>query len=246
MPTPNPQVLAPMVGKLTMRSQLGSAETEALLGLPYRLAIGDPGSYLVREGDKSDSCVLLLSGFVYRSKIAGSGSRQILSIHLRGDLVDLQNSLLGEADHSVQALTRTEVAYIPQQAILEVADAYPAVARALWRDTLVDGSIFREWILNVGQRDARQRISHLLCEMTLRQEEAGLCEGPSYEWPMTQEQIGDATGLTSVHVNRTLQGMRRDGLIETGSRSVTITDWPALQRAGDFSRAYLHQAALAA
>ena len=107
----------------------------------------------------------------------------------------------------------------------------------------MDGSVFREWILNVGQRDARQRIAHLLCELALRQEEAGLCEGPDYEWPMTQEQIGDATGLTSVHVNRTVQRMRIDGLISTSKQHVTITDWPSLQKAGDFSRGYLHQAA---
>lgn len=246
MPHSNSHALTPMVSKLSRYSQLGPVETQALLDLPHRLATSDAGSYLVREGDRSDNCVLLLSGFVYRSKIAGSGSRQILSIHLRGDLVDLQNSLLGEADHNVQTLTGAEVAYIPQQALLDVADAHPAIARALWRDTLVDGSIFREWILNVGQRNARQRISHLLCELTLRQKEAGLSEGPRYEWPMTQEQLGDATGLTSVHVNRTLQAMRKDGLIDTGPRTVTIPNWPALQRAGDFGRAYLHQGALAA
>lgn len=238
----NSSLLAPMVQKLATRSQLGSAETEALLALPYRLAKIDPGAYLVREGDKAENCIVLLSGFAYRSKVTGSGARQILSIHLRGDLVDLQNSLLDQADHSVQALTRAEVAYIPHHAILNVAAAYPAVAQALWRDTLVDGSVFREWILNVGQRDARQRIAHLLCELALRQEAAGLCAGPNYEWPMTQEQIGDATGLTSVHVNRTVQRMKIDGLISTSKQHVTITDWPSLQRAGDFSRAYLHQA----
>lgn len=237
----NFSLLAPMVQKLAKRSQLGSVETEALLGLPYRLAKIDPGAYLVREGDKAENCIVLLSGFAYRSKVTGGGARQILSIHLRGDLVDLQNSILVQADHSVQALTGAEVAYIPHHAILDVATAYPAVAQALWRDTLVDSSVFREWILNVGQRDARQRIAHLLCELALRQEEAGLCEGPNYEWPMTQEQIGDATGLTSVHVNRTVQRMRIDGLISTSKQHVTIMDWPNLQRAGDFSRAYLHQ-----
>jgi CRP-like cAMP-binding protein len=241
MPTPDISLLAPMVEKLARRSQLGLDETQALLGMPHRVAKIDPGAYLVREGDKADNCIVLLSGFAYRSKIAGSGARQILSIHLRGDLIDLQNSLLDQADHSVQALTGIDVAYIPHQAILDVAVGYPNIARALWHDTLVDGSVFREWILNVGQRDARQRISHLLCELALRQEEAGVCEGPHYEWPMTQEQIGDATGLTSVHVNRTVQRMRNDGLIATNARTLTITDWPNLQRAGDFSRAYLHQ-----
>jgi CRP-like cAMP-binding protein len=237
----NGPMLAPMVNKLARRSSLASADVAALLSLPYRLAQIDCGSYLVREGDKADNCIVLLSGFAYRSKVAGSGARQILSIHLRGDLVDLQNSLLGEADHSVQALTAAAVAYIPQHTILDVAASYPAVAQALWRDTLVDASVFREWILNVGRRDALQRVAHLLCELALRQEEAGLCSGPDYEWPMTQEQIGDATGLTSVHVNRTVGRMRTEGLIRTNGRSITITDWPRLQRAGDFCRAYLHQ-----
>jgi CRP-like cAMP-binding protein len=238
--------LMPLITKLTQHSRLDPAEIEAILALPYRMAVSKPNQYIVREGDETAGCAAICSGFAYRSKMAGNGARQILSIHLRGDLVDLQNSLLGEADHSVQALTTVEAAYIPQHAILAVAQAHPGIARALWRDTLVDGSIFREWILNVGRRDARQRISHLLCELTLRQQRIGLCEGPSYRWPMTQEQMGDATGLTSVHVNRTLRALQSDGLINTGSRMVTIEDWAGLQKAADFDSGYLHQAALAA
>ena len=240
-------LLAPLIRKLSQRSPLGAPETEALLGLPFRVRMVERGTYLVRDGDKADHCTLLLSGFAYRSKIAGNGARQILSVHLRGDLLDLQNSLLERSDHNVQALTRVDVASIPHRALLDVAGKYQKVALALWRDTLIDASIFREWILNVGQRNARQRIAHLFCELALRQEAAGLCDGPSYMWPMTQEQIGDATGLTSVHVNRTLQGMRRDGLIHTGNQSVVIADWRGLQAAGDFSSRYLHgDAALAA
>jgi CRP-like cAMP-binding protein len=233
--------LAPVVAKLTRRSPLDPVEIDALLALPHRLMDKDAASYLVREGDRALDCVALLSGFAHRSKTTGAGGRQILSIHLRGDLLDLQNGLLARADHSVQALSAVKVAFIPYRAILDLAAAYPAIARALWRDTLVDGSIFREWIVNVGRRDARQRISHLLCELAVRQEAAGLCQAPRYEWPMTQEQIGDATGLTPVHVNRTLQGMRSRGLLSTDKRSVTITNWPKLQAEGDFNRAYLHE-----
>lgn len=243
MPNPYESTLLPVVDKLAKRSLLGQREVDALLGLPHCVMNKAPGAYLVREGDRVAFCVALLSGFVYRSKTTGNGGRQILSIHLRGDLVDLQNSLLDQADHNVQALTAAKVAYIPHQAMLDLAAAYPAIARALWRDTLVDGSIFREWIVNVGKRDARQRISHLLCELAVRQEAAGLCKAPHYEWPMTQEQIGDATGLTAVHVNRTLQSMRADGLLSTDKRSVTIADWSRLQAEGDFNRAYLHEAA---
>jgi CRP-like cAMP-binding protein len=237
----NSSPLAPMVRKLAQHSTLAQDEREALLALPVQLASKDRGAYLVREGDQGDSCIVLLSGFIYRSKLAGNGARQILSIQMRGDLVDLQNSVLEIADHSVQTLTRVEVAYIRRSAILDLAAAYPGIAMALWRDTVVDGSIFREWILNVGRRSAHQRISHLLCEIIVRQQAAGLCEAPNYHWPMTQEEIGDATGLTTVHVNRTIQRMKADKLFAVNDRLVSVLDWPKLQAAGDFNSAYLHQ-----
>jgi len=239
-------LLQPMLDRLAQRNLLSDSDSDALLSLPHRHARFDAGAYIVRDGDRADSCGVLVGGFVYRHKVTGDGARQILSIHMRGDIVDVQNSLLGYADHSVQALTHAELAVIPQSALLELCAERPAIAQALWRDTLVDASIFREWIVNVGRRDARQRIAHLFCELALRQEAAGLCHGPNYEWPMTQEQVGDATGLTSVHVNRTLQSMRSEGLVTTSKQRVTIADWAGLQTAGDFSRAYLHQSRQAA
>lgn len=220
--------------------RLSAEQIDAILALPHRPTFLDAGAYIVREGDRVDKCCVLLAGFVYRHKVVGSGARQILSVHIRGDSVDLQNSLLEHADHNVQTLTRVEVALIPRQAILDLCARFPAVARAMWVDTLVDASVFREWIANIGRRTARQRIAHLLCELSLRQEAAGLCKRPDYTWPMTQEQLGDATGLTSVHVNRVLQGLRTEGLIRTTKRSVTILDWANLQETGDFNRAYLH------
>lgn len=149
-------------------------------------------------------------------------------------------SCWGEADHSIQALTVVELAYIPQRAILELAAAYPAIAQAVWRDNLVDASLYREWILNVGRRNARQRLSHLLCELVLRQEAAGICTGKDYSLPITQEQLADALGLTPIHVNRTIQALRRDKLIEISSHRLIIRNWQALQTEGDFRPEYLH------
>lgn len=240
MPVSQSVALAPMVRKLALHSPLSDTERSVLLSLPHKLGRHDRGYYLVRDGDRSKSCAVVLSGFAYRSKVAGDGARQILSVHLQGDLIDLQNSLLANADHNVQALTRIQVAHIPYRAILDLTDNYPRIAQALWRDTLIDGSIFREWILNVGRRNARQRVSHLLCELAVRQQAAGLCMGPEYAWPMTQTEIGDAAGLTTVHVNRTLQALRSDGLISIGQGEVAILDWFGLQDAGDFSATYLH------
>lgn len=235
-----PSVLAPLVRKLAGRSPLGPEERKALLCLPHREASCPVGTYLVREGDKAPDFFLLLDGYAYRSKNGRNGARQILGVHLRGDLLDLQNSLFDRADHNLQALTPIELAYIPTRSIIDLADLYPAIARALWIETLVDGSVSREWMMNIGRRTARQRIAHLFCELTLRQKMAGIGGGPDYAWPLTQEQIGDATGLTGVHVNRTLQALRENGLMTTGRRLVTIPDWAALQAAGDFRSDYLH------
>lgn len=233
-------VLAPMLRKLEHWRRLDSDDRKAVLALPHRVIKFRPQEYVVREGDKPQNSCLILDGFAFRHKVAGNGGRQIFSIHMKGDLADLQNSLLGTADHNLQALTHVEVALIPVDAIQEIAFDRPAVGQAMWYETLVEGSIFREWTLNVGRRDARTRAAHMLCEFALRLELAGLSERDHYELPMTQEQLADALGLTSVHVNRTLMGLREDGLISRTQRSVQIADWHELAKVGDFDSAYLH------
>jgi CRP-like cAMP-binding protein len=229
-----------MLRKLESWATFTDADREALLALPHTLKAIEPHHYLVRDGDRATHCCLLRSGFMFRHKIAGSGGRQIVSIHMAGDMVDLQNSLLGMADHNVQALTRSEVAFIPRDEIRKIAFEHPNIGIAMWHDTLVDGSIFREWIMNVGRRDARTRLAHLLCEFALRLETAGLGKHGEWELPMTQEQLADCTGLTPIHVNRSLQGLGRDNLIARTRRSVVIEDWKKLAEAGDFESSYLH------
>jgi CRP-like cAMP-binding protein len=159
---------------------------------------------------------------------------------MKGDLVDLQNSLLGTADHNVQMLTAGDVALIPVEAIRDLAFRRPNVGMAMWYETLVEGSIFREWVLNIGRRDARTRIAHLLCEFALRLERAELGQPTTYELPITQEQLADAVALTSVHVNRTLMKLESEGLITRTKRIISIVDWKRLVRVADFEPRYLH------
>jgi CRP-like cAMP-binding protein len=232
--------LAPMLRKLEYSGPLSESDRKAVLDLPVILKTVEPGGYIVREGDKPTHACLLRTGFVFRHKIVADGARQICAIHMSGDMVDLQNSLLEAADHNVQALSRVEVAFIPREAIRQLAFERPAVGLAMWRDTLIDGSIFREWIANVGRRNARRRLAHLLCEFALRLEAAGLGEHTNYTLPMTQEQLADCTGLTAVHVNRTLRNLDTDGVITRTKRTVTVEDWKGLAQIGDFSSAYLH------
>jgi CRP-like cAMP-binding protein len=233
-------VLAPLLHKLQLWKPLDAADRAAILALPYTLKSLPPTGHVVREGDRPNCSCLLLSGVAFRQKLTSNGARSILAIHLRGDVVDLQNSLLHYADHSVQALTKIEVAFIPREAIIELALAFPRVGMAMWYDTLVDGSIFREWIANNSRRDATTSLAHLLCEFGVRIEAAGLGDRLRYELPITQDQLADALGLTSIHVNRTLKKLEGLGLITRTQRSVTVTEWKRLADAGDFSEEYLH------
>jgi CRP-like cAMP-binding protein len=230
-----------MLRKLRLWADLDPADERLLLDLPREFVTVAKHRALIIEGDTVTHCWVLLSGFCIRYKIVGDGGRQILSIHMAGDLVDLQNALLGVADHGVQALTDCRAAKIPINAIRRLTDTHPHIKDALWFDTLVDGSIHREWVANVGRRDARKRIAHLLCEFALKLEAIHAGEQLDYELPMTQEQLADATGLTPVHVNRVLQALTKDGLIDRATaKSIVIGDWKRLAAAGDFDRAYLH------
>lgn len=227
--------------RLSLRAALSDEDRAAVSALPFRSRILSPESYLIREGDPPRPyCSLVLSGFAFRHKMTADGARQIVAVHLAGDLLDLQHLFLNIADHSVQALTKIEIADIERDAVQEIALTRPAVTRALWVDGLVDSSIYREWLLNVGRRGARARIAHLLCEIAVRMHAAGTMDVAALHLPMTQEQLGDATGLTSVHVNRTLKALAKDGVIKHSGRSLTIQDWNKIRQEGDFNPRYLH------
>lgn len=225
---------------MELYSDLPAEDRQTICDLPHRVRRLDAGSYLVREGDQPQQACVLVSGYAYRQKVTGDGSRQIIAVCIPGDAVDLQNMFLNVSDHSVQTLTQCKVADVPREALQEVVLRRPAIGSAIIRLTLVEASIMREWVVNVGRRDARQRIAHILCEFAVRLEAAGLHPDNGFELPMTQEQLADATGLTSVHVNRVLKSLETDGLIDRRRRHVHYSDWRALQEAGDFTRRYLH------
>ena len=233
--------LEPLLEKLSYRSDLSAGDRAAIMALPSTVKSVERHQFIVRERELATHSCVMLSGFSIRSKLVATGDRQILAIHMKGEIVDLQNSLLLVADHSVQMLTSGKVAMIPREDVIRLTMDRPKVAQAMWIDTLVDASIFREWIANVGRRDARTRIAHVLCEFAVRLRMAGLGRDTDYELPMTQEQLADTTGLTSVHVNRTLKTLERDGLIDRPSpRSIAIGDWRKLADVGDFDTNYLH------
>lgn len=232
--------LAILCRRLSRRFALSQAAIDSLLRLPYSVRDVAAGQHLLREGDKMRYCTFVASGFVFRHKIVGNGGRQILAIHLCGDFVDLQHIMLDRADHNIQALTPATLVQFADEDLLALAYRYPEIGKALWLESLIESATFREWVANVGRRDARGRTAHLLCELATRREAANLGPRESFELPMSQEQLGDALGLTAVHVNRTLRALEEEGLIARSKRAVTVADWPRLQRAGDFNPSYLH------
>lgn len=229
-----------LVRNLSLRAGLNEADRQVLLDLPFTLRTLEPGSYAVREADTPDMCGVLVSGFAYRQKLTGSGDRQIVAVLLPGDAVDLQTLFVDVADHSAQMLTRAEMAFINRPAFQSLVRERPGIAHAVLVKILVEASVFREWVLNVGRRDARTRAAHLLCELAVLLEAQGLATEYGYELPMTQEQLGDALGLTPVHVNRTLKSLEADGLITRSKRVVGFPDWKRMREVGDFNSRYLH------
>jgi CRP-like cAMP-binding protein len=226
--------------KLETHATLSEEDRQAILALPYKLKTLEAQSYTIREGDAPDFCAVLVSGFAYRHKLTGDGARQIVSLHIPGEALDFQNLYLDISDHNVQTLTRAEVAIIPRDALQKLARARAGVGHAILVTILVEASVFREWVLNVGRRDSATRLAHLLCEFAVRLETQGLADSGGYELPMTQEQLADALGLTPVHVNRTIKALESDGFIERDRRHIRFPDWRRMRDVGDFSQRYLH------
>jgi len=261
-PRPNPQALVPgapdagsparavtahvsqhLVRRLRTTTNLSPSDIEAIERLPVLLKNLPGQTTIAREGDRMTQCCLLIEGFACRCKTTDSGKRQILSIHIAGDIPDLQSLHLHMMDHDLTTLGVCTVGFIPHEALRNLTYDRPRVAEALWRETLIDAAVFREWIVNVGRRPALTRLAHLLAEVGRRLELVGLSKGDQFDLPMTQIDLADALGLSAVHVNRVIQELRREGLLELRKHSVFLRDLPRLKEVAEFDDLYLHQGA---
>ena len=226
--------------KLEQRGGLSAAGRSALLALPTRARSFKVHQDVAREGDRPTHCRLIASGLVSRYKSLPGGSRQIVSFQIPGDMVDLQSLLVIVADYGIHTHAPTTVLMIAHEDLSTLAAQHPDIARAFWFDTLIDAAIAREWTTNVGRRDARQRLAHLLLELAVRFKAAGLMAVDTFELLLTQADLADATGMTPVHVNRTLQWLRSEGLIRTDGRALRIENWNAMRALAGFDTTYLH------
>ena len=194
---------------------------------------------IIREGDGPTDVQLIMSGFAYRYKILADSSRQIVGFLVPGDFCDLHVFILDTMDHSIATLSKTSVVSVCRADILGLIER-PAISRALLLSVLVDEAVLREWLANIGRRPAEQRIAHLFCEMFLRLEIVGMADDTTFRLPVTQADIGDAVGLSTVHVNRSLQALKEQGLITFRRGAAVIPDMALLRAASGFRSNYLH------
>jgi CRP-like cAMP-binding protein len=233
--------LNPLIRKLeqfvrlsaTDRAILARAASERVRNFPARVDI-------VREGDRPKDVHLILSGWACRYKQLEDGRRQIVSLFLPGDICDLNVFILREMDHSIGTITAVKIADLSREFFDEIGTTYPRITVALWWETLVNASIQREWTMNLGQRTALERIAHLLCELVFRLRLVGLADDDRFEFPLTQADLAEATGLSKVHVNRTLQELRADSLIVLKGKMLIVPDLARLMDTGLFNPHYLH------
>jgi CRP-like cAMP-binding protein len=235
-----PNAFSPMIARLRRVTALNESDVGAIKKLPIDMKVVKAGHLIAATGDRPSACCLIVDGFVLRTKSTLEGKRQILSIHQPGDIPDLQSLYLHVMDHDVSTAGEAVLGFIPHEPLRELIRARPTIAEVLWRDTLIDAAIFRQWILNVGQRSAASRIAHVLLELFSRLKLVGRVKDNSFHLPLTQVDLADAVGVTSVHVNRTVQELRSQGLIEWASGAVVVRDEQKLRELAGFDPVYLH------
>lgn len=234
-----PTSMMPFLRKLEARTALSAEEREAILGLPFTPRQIQANHDFVERGEAVTHSSFVLEGMVGTFGQNREGARQITSVFMTGDMVDLQSVVLPEAMSALQALTTTTILQVPHSALRNVGKRYPNIAEAFWRECVVDASMINEWVVNVGRRDARSAMAHLFCELACRSGQATPEDQFAFPFPVTQSHLGDMLGLTPVHVNRTLKGLREDRLLEIRGRVAEILNWKKLAQIGDFDPTYL-------
>ncbi|MBX4955558.1 Crp/Fnr family transcriptional regulator [Rhizobium lentis] len=224
---------------LGSRDVLSSEEENLLRSILVKDRQFAVGEDLVSQGSRPPFSTLLLDGFAARYKVMADGSRQITALHVAGDFVDLHAFPVKVMDHGIVALSPCHVALADHADLRAITERMPHLTRLLWLDTLVDGAIHREWIVAMGRRSKRAQIAHLVCELFMRLKVVRRTRGESFQFPLTQIEMADVLGISVVHLNKTLQALRREGVFTWENRTITIVDWERLQEIAEFDPAYL-------
>jgi CRP-like cAMP-binding protein len=226
--------------KLRRRIDLSPEEERAIRGAVVETRNVRADQILVRTGEQLSSSTVLLDGWLARSKDLPGGERQVTELHVAGDFADLHGFTLKRLDHDVMSLSDCVVGVVPHERLQEITESFPRLGRVYWFSSNVDAAITRELALSLGQRSALSRMAHLFCELHVRLNMVGRARSDGYEFPLTQRELAECLGLTVVHANRTIQELRRRGLVEVANKQVTILNRPGLEGVAEFDPTYLY------
>ena len=235
---PEPRI-ANLVDKLSLRDSVSPEEIavlETILETPYTVPTG---ADIVREHTRPQHSTLLISGFSARYTTLEDGGRQITEINVAGDFVDLHSLLMKQMDHGVVTLCPCIIAHAPHSRLRKLTEEHGHLTRLLWLDTIIDAAIHRQWLVAMGRRSGLGHLAHLVCELFTRLSAVGLNDGQTFHMPLTQTVLSDALGLSTVHVNRLIAELRREGLVRWTNPQIEILDWPRLAQIAEFDPTYL-------
>jgi CRP-like cAMP-binding protein len=232
-------VIEAHIRKLRRRRQISADDESFIRGFVSETRDVAANSTIVRRGQALNTSVLLLEGWVARQKVLPSGDAQISELHIAGDFIDLHGFTLKRLDHDLVSLTRCRVGLVKHERLAEMVERMPHLTAVYWFSTNLDAAIYREWTVSLGRRDALTRTAHLFCELLVRHDVAGLAEGNSFPFPLTQERLSHCLGITPVHLNRVLQELRNRGVITLVGRRLTIDDPSLLRDIAEFEPDYL-------
>lgn len=234
-----------MIGEALLKhlsciGKLSSEDAAALLRLKGEVRTLPKGKDILAAGDAPNCCVVLLKGFLCRHGWKRDGTRQVHSFYIPTDAPSLETLHIGYLDNNLGAVVQSTIGIVPNAEVFRVMEERPQVLSLIWRETLIQAAVFREWLMRNSTLPADAAMAHLFCEMYLRADAAGLLLGNSCEMPTTQEMLGQALGLTAVHVNRTLQHLRDGGLVDHRNGRLYVHDIRRLMELGEFDPQYLH------
>ena len=220
---------------------LDEGDIQAIRNLPTRSRELGAHEVIAAEGDRPYECCVIGEGFAFGSKTTADGLRQILSLHIPGEIPDLQSLQLKLMDHDLITLAPCKLEFVPHESMRALTRTRPKLADALWRETLIDSAIFREWVVNVGQRSGTGRMAHLLIELYHRLKAIGRARDDIFKFPITQHELADCVGLSNVHVNRVLQDLRKQGVLRADRSEFQLLRPEELNEIAGFDPAYLHE-----
>jgi CRP-like cAMP-binding protein len=222
------------------RNRLSEEELRVLESAASSVADFPARRHLVSRGEPVHTSMMIVEGYVTRYMDDREGYRQLVSVHIPGDFVDLHGFPTGRLDHDIATLGPVKMALFDHETLVGITREYPSLTRVLWFATMIDAAMHREWIFRLGRLGAEGRLSHFFCELYARLEMVGLARDGKFELPLTQPDLAEACGLTGVHVNRTLRALRERGLMTFRSGQVEILDHRGLCAAAEFESDYLY------